>query len=115
MPARTIGCASYSTASAITNATNLEAIRVVADSWNDEPRAVDAFQDRDDVDGEDPDPREDEKQAQHASQTERRQADDARDEDIGEEQDQLRDHQHDAVLRVPLHLGILLLHEERHE
>src|SRR4051812_27609371 len=92
-----------------------EAIRVFADSRNDESSAVHALDDGDDVDREDADPREHQEEAEHAAEPERRQADDAGHEDVGEEQHELGHGKHDAVLRVPLHLGVVFLDEQRHE
>src|SRR5690349_4618424 len=102
MPAMAIGCAYQQIASTAPIARILETIRVLADSWNDQPSAVDPFEDRDDVHGKDADPREHEEEAQHAPEPERRETDDARHHDVGEQQHELGDHEHDTVLRVPL-------------
>src|SRR5262245_57134742 len=115
MPASAIGCALMTAAAQAAAITSLKAVRVLADSWNEEPAAVDALEDGGDVQREDADPGEDEQQHEHAAEAERREADDARHQDVGDDQDQFRRHQHDAVLGVPLDLGVLFLDEQRNE
>src|SRR5437867_3513805 len=83
-----------------------EAVGILADAWHDEASAADPFHDRHDVQHEDANPHEYGEQAQHAPQAERRDADDARQKHDREPQNQLRDHEHDAVLRVPLHFAV---------
>ena len=60
-------------------------------------------------------PREHEKKAEDAAQPERREADDARHQDIRDDQHQLRPHQDQAVLGMPLNFGIMFLRKERNE
>src|SRR5436309_261783 len=79
---------------------------VRADAGDDQPIAVDPFDDRDDVQRQDANPGEHEEQAQHTADAERREADDARDHDVNEQCDELGDHEHDAVLGVPLDLTV---------
>src|SRR5262245_52764450 len=115
MPASTIGCALYAIAQAIATARNLKAVRVLAHAWNDQPPAVQSLHDRDDVQPEDGDPAEHEKEAQHAAEPEGGERDEARHDEPADDQQQLRDHQHEAVLRVPLRFRIRLVEEQRHE
>ena len=67
------------------------------------------------MEDEDANPREHEKKAEGAAQPERRKADDGRHQDVRDDQHQLCPHQHQAVLRVPLHLVILFLREQRNK
>src|SRR3954464_5993098 len=67
-----------------------ESTRVLADSRDNQSSAVHAPDDRRDVECEYRDPAEHQKQTEHASQAQCRHADDARDEDVGEEHDELR-------------------------
>src|SRR6266516_5444176 len=108
-------CALRTITHAIRVASALETIRVFAESWKNEASAVHAFDDGGNVQREDAHPGEDEEQAEDASETERREAHDASEQHVGEQPDQLGDHQHDPVFRVPLQLGILLLHEQRND
>src|SRR4030095_10765832 len=97
-------CAFRTITHAMTAASALETIRVVAEPGNDQAPAVDARDDGGHVEGENADPREHEKETEYAAEAERRDGDDARQEHVGEQRRQLGDHQHDAVLRVALHL-----------
>src|SRR5262249_31319222 len=92
-----------------------EAVRVLADSRNDQAAAVDAFEDRDHVQRQDADPREHEEHAEHTAESERREADDAGHGRVAEDHDQLGRHQHQAVLGMPLHVRVLLFGKERHQ
>jgi cell division protein FtsN len=87
----------------------------MAETREDETRSADAFQDRDDVQREDRDPAEHEQDAQDTAESERRQADKAGDHDVTDEEEQLGDHQHEAVSGVPLHVGIALFEDQRHQ
>src|SRR5437867_12353625 len=98
MPPSAIACAFHTTATTPTIRTILEPVRVIADSGNDETRAVDALQNGDDVDREDGNPAEDDEDAQHAAEAERGEADQGLHHDVREEQDELRDHQDDAKI-----------------
>src|SRR6185295_593254 len=109
MPPSAITRAFNTIAAAAATRRSLQAVRVLADPGNDQPRAVDAFQDGDDVNGKHGDPAEDDEDAEHAAETERGEADHGRYHDVGEEQDELGNHEDDAVLGVPLHLGVLPL------
>src|SRR5712691_7698242 len=82
-----------------------EPIRVLAQAWNDQPSAVEPLQDRDDVQRENGDPAEHQENAQHAAEAERGEGDKARHQEPAEDQHQLRDHEDDAVLGVPLRFG----------
>src|SRR5262245_11356102 len=115
MPARAIGCALMTASAQAAATTNLETVRVFADSRNEETAAVDALENRGDVQRKDADPGENEQQHEYTAEAERREADDARHQDVGDDQDQLRGHQHEAVLGVPLDLGVLFLDEQRNE
>src|SRR5436309_2769298 len=95
--------------------TSSKTVHVFADARHDQPAAVDALQNRGDVQCDEPDPGEDEHQAQHAAEPERREADEAHHHDVGEQYQELGDHQHHAVLRVPLHLGVVFFEEQRDE
>ena len=63
----------------------------------------------------DADPSEHEQNAEHAAEPQRRQADDAREHEVADEQQQLGDHQHEAVFGVPLHLRIVFFEEQRNQ
>jgi ATP-binding protein involved in chromosome partitioning len=64
---------------------------------------------------EDSDPREHQQQAERAAETERREADEAREEYVGEQQYELGDGENDPVLRMPLDIGILFFHQQRNQ
>src|SRR5258708_14354887 len=108
-------CAFSTITHATRTASALETIRVFAEFWNDKASTIDAFDDGGDVQREDAYPGEDQEQAEDAADAERREADDAGEQHVTEQPDQLGDHQHDPVLRVPLQLGIRLLHEQRND
>src|SRR2546430_1169319 len=107
MPASASGCALTSATSATAMQVSLKTIRVLADPRNDQASAVDAFQNGNDVHGENADPGKHEQQAEHAAETERCKTDEAREDHVGEDRGELGHHQHESVLRVPLHLGIV--------
>src|SRR5438876_8429306 len=113
MPASAIGCALNATISASATAAILKTVRVLADPGNDEALAVDPLDDRDDVDHQDRQPDEVHDQREEAADANRHAADD-RDHDERHPQHDLGGHQHEPVLGVPLHFGVVLLHEERH-
>ena len=102
-------------AHAIATAKILETIRVIAQTWNDQSAAVQSLQDRNDVQSEDGDPAEHEKEAQHAAEPEGGERDEARHDEPADDHEQLGDHQHETVLRVPLRFGIGFVEQERHE
>src|SRR5204862_8218923 len=106
-------CAFRTTTHATTTASALETIRVVAGSRDEQASAIDALDDGGHVQREYTDPRENLKETEDSAQAERRDGDDAGEEHVGEQRRHLGDHQHDAVLRVPLHLRILLLDQQR--
>src|SRR5438876_2093056 len=93
----------------------LEAIRVLADPWNDQAATVDAFDDGGDVEREDGHPREHEKDPEDAAEAKRCQAHDTGHHDVCEQCDELGDHQHEAVLGMPLQLGVVFLDNQRDE
>src|SRR5690242_9781875 len=82
----------------------LEAIGILADAGDDQPSTADALHDRDRVQHEHAHPGEHGEETQHASERQHRHADDARDKEDRDPEDELHDHQDDAVLRMPLHL-----------
>src|SRR5881396_822362 len=113
MPARASGWAFNMTTNPKTTRTTLEAVGVLTDPRDDEPFSVETHDDRGDVNGEDGHPDENDQQAEHATQTERREADETRQHAEREQDADLGHHQHDAMLGVPLNLEVLSLDEER--
>jgi len=61
------------------------------------------------------DPGEQHEKDEDAAEAERRQADEAREHRVRQDHDELGHHQDDAVLGMPLHLGVVLLDQERDE
>lgn len=110
-----MACAFQTTAHASATRMSLEAVRVLADSRNDQPSAADALQDGDRVQREDANPSEHKEQAEDTPEPERGKADHGRQHDVTEEQDELGNHEHNPVLGMPLDLGIVPLEEQRNE
>src|SRR5260370_17592918 len=90
----------------------LRPVRVGTEPRHDQARAADAFDDRDDVHGEDGDPGEDEEKGEHAAEPERSEADDAGDDDVREQQDELGEGEPAAVPAMPLPPRSLLFDHE---
>src|SRR5665213_2408422 len=90
----------HSAAASSAIAAILEAVRVFTDARHDQARTVDAFDDCDDVQGENGHPGEGQDETEDAAEAERRHADEARHGDVEEQQDELGHREHDSVPRM---------------